>query len=105
MNRRTLILSAIPFGLAGVAFAQKAAKQDRLSGVVKTVDAAKMTIEMRGRKAANVVRLIMYDANTQFTLQGKPCKADEVKPDLNIVALGKFEGVNLKAAKIALTIR
>jgi len=104
MNRRTLILSEIPFGLAGVEFAQKAAKQDRLSGIVKSVDANKMTIEMRARKNANAVRLIMYDANTQFTLDGRQGKAGDVTPDLRIVALGKFQGVNLKATRIALTV-
>ena len=106
MNRRIFIRSAIPFGLAGVALAQKkAAKPDRLSGVVKSVDKSKMTIEMRGRTSANVVRLIMYDADTKFTIQGKPGTADDLKQDLRIVALGKFEGVNLKATQVALTLR
>lgn len=105
MNRRIFIRSAIPFGLAGVALAQKAARPDRLSGFVKGVDKAKMTIEMRGRTNANIVRQIMYDANTQFTLQGKPATADDLKEDLRIVAIGKFEGINLKATQVALTVR
>lgn len=105
MNRRTFIRWAVPAGFAGVALAQKAAKSDRLSGVVKSVDKGKMTIEMRGRKSANVVRIIMYDANTKFTMDGKPGTADNIKEDLGIVAVGKFEGVNLKATQIALTQR
>jgi hypothetical protein len=105
MNRRIFIRSVIPCGLAGVALAQKAVKQDRLSGIVKSVDKGKMTIEMRGRTNANIVRQIMYDANTRFTMQGKPGTADDLKESLRIVAVGKFEGVNLKATQVALTQR
>ena len=105
MNRRTFIRSAIPFGLAGVALAQKAAKPGRLAGIVKSVDKGKMTIEMRMRTSATAVRQIMYDANTKFTMQGKPGTADDLKEDLRIVAIGKFEGVILKATQIALTHR
>jgi hypothetical protein len=105
MNRRSFIRSAIPFGLAGVALAQKAAKPDRLSGVVSSVDKGKMTIGMRGRTSANVVRQIMYDASTKFTMQGKPGTAEDLKEGLRIVAIGKFEGVNLKATQVALTQR
>ena len=105
MNRRIFMLSAIPLGLAGVGLAQKAAKQDRLSGIIRSVDKSKMTIEMRGRTDANIVRNIMYDANTKFKLQGKPATADDLKDGRRIVALGKFEGVNLKATQVALTER
>jgi hypothetical protein len=105
MKRRTFIRSAIPFGLAGVALAQKKAKPDRLSGIVKSVDKSKMTIEMRMRTSASAVRQIMYDASTKFTMQGKPGTADDLKEGLRIVALGTFEGVNLKATQVALTQR
>jgi hypothetical protein len=47
----------------------------------------------------------MYDGSTQFTNDGKPGSAEDVKPDLRIVAIGKFEGVNLKATNVALTPR
>ena len=105
MNRRTFIRSAIPFGLAGIALAQKAAKPDRLSGYVRSVDKGKMTIEMRMRTSASAIRQIMYDSSTKFTMQGKPGTADDVKEGLRIVALGKFEGVNLRATQVALTQR
>ena len=103
MNRRIFVRSAIGYSLAGVLLAQKAAKPGRLSGIVKSVDKSKMSIEMRGRTSSNTLRLIMYDANTKFTMQGKPGTADDVKDDLRIVANGTFEGVNLKATQIALT--
>ena len=105
MNRRTFMQSALPFAIAGVAFAQKAAKPDRLSGIVKTVDKSKMSIEMRGRKSANQIRQIMYDAESKFTLNGKPASVDDAKEGYEIVALGKFQGINLKANTIALTAK
>ncbi len=105
MNRRTFFRSAIPFALAGVALAQKAPKLDRLSGVIKSVDKGKMTIEIRGRTNANAIRLVMYDVGTNFTMQGKPGTADDLKEGLRIVALGKFEGINLKATTVTLTLR
>ena len=47
----------------------------------------------------------MYDANTKFTMQGKPGTADDLKEGLKIVAIGKFEGVKLQATQVALTQR
>ena len=103
MNRRTFIQVAITFGVAGVVLAQQAAKPDRLSGVVKGVDKSSSTIELRPRKTgSSVVRKVIYDSSTQFTLDGKPATADDVKENLRIVAVGKFEGVNLKATNITL---
>ena len=99
MNRRAFIGVAIQFGIGAASFA---AKMDRLSGVVKSVDAASMTIEMRMRTSPNQTRKIMYDGSTSFTLDGKPAKAEDTKEGLRIVALGKFEGVNLKASQVAL---
>jgi len=93
-------------GLAGAALAQnKKAKPDRLSGVVQSVDAGTSTITMHVRKNASQVRKIMYDGSTMFTLDKKPAKASDVKDGQGIVAIGKFEGVNLKATQIALTLR
>ena len=106
MNRRTFLGITLPLGLAGVALAQgKKAKIDRLSGIVQSVDAGASTIQMHVRKNASQVRKIMYDNSTTFTLDKKPAKASDVKEGLGIVAIGKFEGVNLKATQIALTNR
>lgn len=99
MNRRTFVGVAVQFGFAAVALAAKA---DRLSGVVKTVDADKQTIEMSVRKSPNQIRKIMYDGSTSFTMDGKPAKSEDTKQGHRIVAVGKFEGVNLKATQIAL---
>jgi len=107
VNRRTFLGVTLPFGLAGIAVAQtkKAKKADRLSGVVKSVDAGSKTIEMHIRNNPNQVRKIMFDDSTKFTLAGKPATAADTKEGQRIVALGKFEGINLKADQIALTVR
>jgi len=106
VNRRTFLGVTLPFGFAGIALAQtKKAKPDRLSGVVKSVDAGAMTIEMHIRKNPNQIRKILYDGSTTFTMGGKPGKAADAKEGYGIVALGKFEGINLKATQIALTLR
>jgi len=106
MNRRSFLGVTLPFGLAGVALAQtKKAKLDRLSGIVQMVDAGANTIQMRGRKSSTQVRKIMYDGSTTFTLDKKPAKASDIKEGQGIVAVGKFEGVNLKATQVALTQR
>src|SRR5258705_13993853 len=101
MNRRTFLGIALPFGLAGIALAQtkKAPKLDRLSGVIKSVDPGKMTLEMHMRKSPNQVRKIMYDDATSFTLGGKPAKASDAKEGQGIVAGGKCERINLKASQ------
>jgi hypothetical protein len=99
VNRRTFLGVAATLSLAAVALA---AKLDRLSGVVKELDAANSTIVMHLRSSPNQVRKIMYDGSTSFTLDGKPAKAEDAKEGYRIVALGKFEGVNLKASQVAL---
>jgi hypothetical protein len=105
VDRRTFLGSALPFAFAGIALAQAKKKDDRLSGLVTNVDTDKMTIEMHMRNNASAIRKIMYDGATTFTLDGKPAKSSDAKPGNGIVALGKFEGVNLKATKIALTLK
>lgn len=99
MNRRTFLAIAIQLGGAAVALA---AKQDRLSGVVNSVDTSTKTIQIHMRKSTAQVRKIMYDDSTSFTLDGKAAKVEDVKEGLRIVAVGKFEGVNLKATQVAL---
>jgi len=105
MTRRNLFKLALPLTVVGIALAQKKEKVDRLSGSVVSMDADKMTIEMHIRKNPNQRRKIFYDATTSFTLAGKPAKAADVKPGNGIVALGKFQGVDLKANRIALTLK
>ena len=89
--------------VAGTLLAQK--KPDRLSGVIKSFDKAKMTIDLAPSKSPNAIRKVMFDASTKFTLDGKPAQADAVADSLRIVALGTFEGVNLKATEISLKQR
>jgi cytochrome c-type biogenesis protein CcmE len=102
MRRRTFLGVLIPTMAGTVALAQEA-KPDRLSGRVKSVDKKGMVIEMYMRRQQSVVRKIMYDASTQITVAGKPGKPDDIAEGMRIVAIGKFDGVNLKATAISLT--
>jgi hypothetical protein len=103
MRRRIFIQVILPAAVAGTLLAEK--KPDRLSGVVKSVDKAKMTVDLTPSKSPNAVRKVMFDASTKFTLDGKPAQADALADSLRIVAVGTFEGVNLKATEISLKHR
>lgn len=105
MQRRKFVQIALLASMAGVLFAQGNATPDRLSGSIKSINKEKMSIEIAMRKSPNVVRVCFYDANTRFTYKNKPAKADDLKEGLRIVAVGRFEGVNLKASDIALNER
>jgi hypothetical protein len=99
MERRSFVKFMLPAMLAGALLGEK--KEDRLSGIVKTIDAAKMTIEMAPSNSPRSVRKIVWDANTKFTLDGKPSQADVAKDGMHVVALGKFDGLDLKATLIS----
>ncbi len=101
MQRRSFLVFGLPTSLAGIAIAQNA-KQERWSGNVDDVDTAKMAIQMHTRKSPGVRRTVNYDDNTKITLDNKPATAKDAKPGYRIVALGKFEGNNLKATQISL---
>ena len=104
---RRILISLIALGLFSflTLSAQDAPKPDRLSGVVRSVDKPGMKITMSARNDANVKRIIMYDASTKIMNGEKPGTIDDVLEGMRIVALGKFEGVNLKAANITVRPR
>ncbi len=79
-------------------------KSDRLSGTIKSLEPATKTIKMQ-MSTGPAIRTITYDENTTFTLEKKPAGADALKEGLRIVAAGQFEGVNLKANRIALYLK
>jgi hypothetical protein len=47
----------------------------------------------------------MYDTATKFYAGDKEGKIDDVQDGMRIVAVGKFEGVNLKAAEVRVRLR
>lgn len=108
MNRRAFFAAV---GLAGAALAQETkegktkAKHDRLSGRIVSVDKNAMTIEMHTNANPNVKRTIKWSADTKFTQGEKSASADDLKEGARIVAVGKFEGVNLMATAINLPPR
>lgn len=105
MNRRKFMGVLAPFAFAGVVAAQEAAKKGttpRISGRVQNTDTKGMTIEVRPSRGGNAIRKVIYDANTQFMTDNKPGSADDAKQGVRIVAVGEWDGVNLKAKKITL---
>ena len=104
MRRRTFLAVGLSASVAGLALAQNA-KQERLSGNVDDVDTAKMAIQMHTRKSPGVRRVVNYDDTTKITLDGKAATAKDAKQGYRIVALGQYEGNNLKATSIELFAR
>lgn len=102
MKKLIVVLFAALLGLSMLSFAQdeKKAQGDRLSGTVKYVDAKAMTVEITMSKTPSAVRKVMWDASTKVTVGDKPGTSDDIKEGMRIVAVGKFEGVNLKATAI-----
>jgi hypothetical protein len=62
-------------------------KEDRLSGIVHTID--KDTSSIIIRKGA-VQRRVLYNAETKFTIQNKPGSIDDVIVGRQVICLGSF---------------
>jgi len=106
------MLRRVVFSLVAIAVssllavsAQDAAKPDRLSGVVRQIDKSAMKITMAVRNQPTAQRVILYDANTRIKLGDKPVTIDDVREGMRIVAIGKFEGVQLKATDMTLRLQ
>lgn len=102
MKKLALALVTALLGLTLTVSAQdeKKAQPDRLSGTVRSVDAKSMTIEITMSRTPTTVRKIMWDANTKVLVGDTPGTSADIKESMRIVAIGKFEGVNLKATTI-----
>ncbi len=104
MQRRTFLAAALSLaGAAGVVIAQE--KAGKLSGRVNDINTGTKTITMHEKSNRSVQRNVIYDDNTKFTLDGKEAKADAVKQNFRIVAIGTFAGADLKASQIDLFTR
>lgn len=102
MKKLMLAFLSALLGLSLLAPAQneKKAQPDRLSGTIRMVDASTMTIEITTRSTPTATRKIMWDASTKVLVGDQPGTAADIKEGMRIVAIGKFEGVNLKATTI-----
>jgi hypothetical protein len=102
MKKLLVALLAVTLGLSMTMLAQddKKGQADRLSGKVKTVDAKTMTIEITMSRTPSAVRKVMWDASTKVQVGDKEGTSADIKEGMRIVAVGKFEGVNLKATRI-----
>jgi hypothetical protein len=91
--------------LALTVSAQEEKKQpDRLSGVVKSIDTKAMKIFITPRNSS-AERVVLYDSATKIFIGDKEGKIEEVKESMRLVAVGKFEGVNLKATEMRARLR
>lgn len=102
MLRRSFLSYTIPAMLAAGLRGQE--QPDRLSGVVKSIDKKAMVIELTPRNSS-AVRKVHYDGSTKFTLLDKASNVDEAAVGMRIVAVGKFQGVELNATQITLRPR
>ncbi len=91
------LIAVLALGLTGTA---QEAKPDRISGTVRSVDAKAMSIEVNMSQTPSAVRTVFWDASTKVTLVDKPGTAADIKDGMRIVAIGKFEGVKLRATDI-----
>lgn len=104
MRKRLLAVLALVLAVSLTGFAQDEKKQpDRVSGSVRSVDQQAMSIEVNLSSSPSVVRTVLWDQNTKVTLVDKPGTSADIKEGMRIVAIGKFEGVKLRAT--ALTVR
>jgi cytochrome c-type biogenesis protein CcmE len=97
-----LLAVFLSLSVAGQAFAQdqpaaektakkKAAKADRIHGVVQSVNKETSTISVKQTKTG-MVRQIVYSDATKWTKVNKPgASLDEVKEGTDIICLGKFD--------------
>ena len=75
--------------------------QDRLEGLVTSIDKDKSTIMVRQSGSANIVWTIGYTADTKFTYRNEAGSLDEVKDGRRVIVLGKFEeGTKMTASRI-----
>lgn len=97
-----LLAAFLSLSVAGQAFAQdqpaaekeakkKAAKPDRIHGVVQSVNKETSTITVK-QSRTGIIRQIAYSDATKWTKTNKPGGSlDEVKEGTDIICLGKFD--------------
>jgi len=99
-----LFASVLVCGLSASVFAQeaskpaegKAAKQDRVEGIVSRSNKDKSTLTVRNRDSG-IEKTVLYDSSTQFTSQEHHSKtvntidASQVKDNDRVICLGTFD--------------
>ena len=71
--------------------AKTAPKEDRVEGRVHMVDKATSTITVR---KGTVNKLVVYSDQTKFTKQNKPASLEDVKEEVRVICVGKFDEKN-----------
>lgn len=83
-----IVLTPVAMSRAFAQETEEEKKLDRLSGRVQMVDKDKSTIWLR---VGNTTRYVVYDSSTKFTARNKPGSFDEVKDNVRVICLGKFD--------------
>lgn len=99
MKKALVFALALAIALSLSLVAQEA-KPDRVSGTIRSVDAKAMSIEVNPSQTPSAVRVVLWDDKTKVLLGDKPGTAADIKEGMRIVAIGKFEGVKLRATDI-----
>jgi len=105
MRKVVAVLVAVVFALAAVGVAaqekkQKAAKEDRLSGMVEGIDkdASKMTV-----RKGNVRKTVIWNNDTKWTKGTDKAELEDFKDGDRVICMGKFDDKgNLVATRIDL---
>lgn len=98
---KTALVFALGLMLAlSLSLVAQEAKPDRVSGTVRSVDAKAMSIEVNLSQTPTAVRVVLWDDKTKVQLGSNPGTAADIKEGMRIVAIGKFEGVKLRATSI-----
>jgi hypothetical protein len=71
--------------------AKTTTKEDRVSGMVQSIDKQASTITVRKE---NTDRFVVYSEQTKVTKQNKPASLQDVKERQRIVCVGKFDEKN-----------
>ncbi len=78
---------------------KEAAKMDRVSGTVQSINKDTSTITVRDSN--NALRQVVYSGSTKITKVNKPgASIDDIKDGTRLICLGKFEKTKLQAARI-----
>lgn len=98
MRRMLCAVTGLLIVLSVVMGAQEkkaAAKEDRISGTVSSLDKNAKTMRVQ---RGNVFRVVIFDDATKFTFRNKPSSIDDVREGRRVICLGKF---NDKSALVA----
>jgi hypothetical protein len=73
---------------------------DRIEGTVQAINKDKSTFTVLQSGATKASWTVAYNDQTKYTLGNQPAKAADLKEELRVIVLGKFEKEVLTAGRI-----